>query len=212
MDIKEFTRLAEERASHRKFLPDAVPAEDIKAMVDCARLAPSGHNFQPWRFVAIKNSALIKSMADAVEDNIQAMYKSLTEEEITKFESYKFFAKHFEAAPLVIAVFSREFDYISSKLEKKYNLQLLKAKEFNMGFLSTGGAINNLLLAAQTMGYGSCWMTEPVVYAQEAIERILGIEEPYKLVSLIPIGKPIKEKKGQERKSIDEILTILDMS
>jgi len=210
MDIKNFENLLEGRASHRKFLSDPVPTEDIRKLIDCARLAPSGHNLQPWKFVAVKNNELITRMAEALEANLQSIYPLLSEDEVKKLESYKFFIKHFQSAPVVIVVLAREYEYISSKLESKYNLDLLKPQLFNMTLMGIGGAVNNLLLAAQAMGYGSCWMTEPVVYGQEVIEKILGVEEPYKFVSLIAIGKPTKARKGQEKKTVDEVLTILE--
>jgi nitroreductase len=208
MDIKDFQNLLEERASHRKFLSEQIPTEDIQKLVNCARLAPNGHNFQPWKFIAVKNKEIILEMAGAIEDNLKSIYTVLTEEEVKKLEDYKFFIKHFQDAPLVIAVLARQNSYVSSKLEIKYNLDLLRPELFNMTLLGVGAAVNNLLLAAESMGYGSCWMTEPVVYGQKSIETILGVEEPYKFVSLIAIGKPTKKRVGQQRKPVDELLTI----
>jgi nitroreductase len=43
------------RRSIRKFKPDPVPDKCITALLESARLAPSGCNAQPWRF---KNSDL----------------------------------------------------------------------------------------------------------------------------------------------------------
>ena len=39
------------------------------------------------------------------------------------------------------------------------------------------------------MGYGSCWMTAPVL-AAPAIEELLGVEPPAQLAALVPVGRP----------------------
>jgi nitroreductase len=39
------------------------------------------------------------------------------------------------------------------------------------------------------MGYGSCWMTAPVL-AAPAIEGLLGVQDPMRLVAVVPIGRP----------------------
>ncbi|MCG6536041.1 MAG: nitroreductase family protein, partial [Syntrophales bacterium LBB04] len=46
----------ERRRSIRKFKPDPVSEEQITALLDAARLAPSGSNAQPWRFKVVKES------------------------------------------------------------------------------------------------------------------------------------------------------------
>ena len=66
MNYSEFQSLAGSRASHRKFLADDIPGEDIKKIIDIARLAPSGHNNQPWKFIALKKTELIKKLASAI--------------------------------------------------------------------------------------------------------------------------------------------------
>jgi nitroreductase len=210
MDIKDFQSLLEKRTSHRKFLQEPVPVEDIRKLINCARLAPSGHNLQPWKFIAVSKKSTISNMVDALESNVQSLYPLLNEEDAKKLEDYRFYINHFKNAPLVIVVAAREKSYMSSKLESKYNLELLRPEQFNMTLLGVGAAVNNLLLAAEAMGYGACWMTEPVVFGQKAIESVLQIEEPYKFVSLIAVGKPFKSRKGLEKKDIDELLTIID--
>jgi nitroreductase len=51
MDVKE---AIEKRKSIRKFKEKEVPDKILKEVIDVARLAPSGHNLQPWRFIVVK--------------------------------------------------------------------------------------------------------------------------------------------------------------
>ncbi|MBW2092445.1 MAG: nitroreductase family protein [Deltaproteobacteria bacterium] len=50
MDIHELIR---SRRSVRRFIPKSVPLEVLKKMVDAGRLAPSGANFQPIRYLVV---------------------------------------------------------------------------------------------------------------------------------------------------------------
>jgi len=209
MDIRELNTLLNSRASHRKFSTDPVPEGDIRQMIENARLAPSGHNNQPWRYIAVTNRDLINKMANAVVNNLKALYPGLPDSEVQALEKYKFFLEHFKEAPLVMAVLIRKDEYTTSILQTKYNVQLPKTEHFDMELLGVGATVENLLLSAQTMGYGSCWMTEPITYAQKDIEDILNVKNPYHVVSIIPIGKPTKERKCAPKKSVDELLQIL---
>ncbi|MDQ7795090.1 MAG: nitroreductase family protein [bacterium] len=50
MEIREAIR---ERRSVRAYRPDPVPEAALEAVLEAARLAPSGSNRQPWRFVVV---------------------------------------------------------------------------------------------------------------------------------------------------------------
>ncbi len=43
------------RRSVRKFKPEEIPEEDLRDILEAARLAPSAGNRQPWRFVVVRD-------------------------------------------------------------------------------------------------------------------------------------------------------------
>jgi len=47
--------LISERRSVREYLPDNIEQEKIDYLMECARLAPSAANFQPWKFLMVTN-------------------------------------------------------------------------------------------------------------------------------------------------------------
>ncbi|MHC1591576.1 MAG: nitroreductase family protein [Candidatus Helarchaeales archaeon] len=51
------------RKSVRKFTDEEVAEEDLNAVLEAARLAPSGTNKQPWHFIIIKNKETQKELA-----------------------------------------------------------------------------------------------------------------------------------------------------
>ncbi len=48
MDFKE---LIQTRRSIRKFRAEEVEEEDLREILEAARLAPSASNLQPWKFI-----------------------------------------------------------------------------------------------------------------------------------------------------------------
>ena len=42
------------RKSERRYLSKEIPNEILEDIIDCARLAPSAYNSQPWRFVVVR--------------------------------------------------------------------------------------------------------------------------------------------------------------
>jgi nitroreductase len=50
------------RRSVRNFTGQPIPREHLEQIVDVARLAPSGHNTQPWDFIVVTDQAMIQKL------------------------------------------------------------------------------------------------------------------------------------------------------
>ena len=46
------------RRSVRKYTADPVKEEDLRKILDCGRLAPTGVNRQAWRFIVVTDAAV----------------------------------------------------------------------------------------------------------------------------------------------------------
>jgi len=55
----------QKRRSVRKYKKDPIPEKALMRVLEAARLAPSGKNFQPWKFVIVKDKALKEKLAQA---------------------------------------------------------------------------------------------------------------------------------------------------
>lgn len=53
------------RRGVRSYKPDPVPEESLKRILEAARLAPSGHNAQAWKFVVVKDEERKKKLVEA---------------------------------------------------------------------------------------------------------------------------------------------------
>lgn len=76
-------------------------------------------------------------------------------------------------------------------------------------YQSIGMALQNLMLSAYAKGYATCPMTGPIV-AAPALEKILNVEPPWRLVALVALGLPAEEPETPPRKGLDEVLTFID--
>jgi nitroreductase len=202
-----------DRKSIRRYKQTPVPDEDIKRIIDAGRLAPSASNAQPWSFTVIKDPALLKRMADAVREMVDRMIPHAeSEQEAQRLAAYKNnYYVFFENAPVVIAVFMES--YVSSGLLARMGYSEKEAMRLRPypGLQSVAAAVQNMLLAIHALGYGSCWMTGPLV-AQEAFQDLLGFGNEKCIAALLPVGVPDENPPARSRKPLEEIFTVIDRS
>jgi len=55
----------QKRRSVRKYKEDPIPEKALMRVLEAARLAPSGKNFQPWKFIIVKDKVLKEKLAKA---------------------------------------------------------------------------------------------------------------------------------------------------
>ena len=198
----------EGRCSVRRFLPDAVPRDDVRAMVACATRAANAGNAQCWRFVAVEDEATRRAMAAAVDT---ALDEVATWPECAgraaDVKAVRAYATFFAAAPVVVAVFVLPYE---SRGDELLRLRGLSREEHDRlrqrpDLQSIGAAVQVLCTAAHAMGYGSCWMTAPVI-AAPAIEELLGVEADAHLAAVVPVGRPAGGPRRGPRHSVDEVL------
>ena len=67
MDLFE---VIEKRRSIRSYKPTPIPNEHLRKILEAARLAPSGKNLQPWRFIIVRNPEKKRMLAEAVTNQM----------------------------------------------------------------------------------------------------------------------------------------------
>lgn len=194
----DFFDTVRSRRSIRRFTDQPVREEDLLAMLEAARLAPSPTNTQPWHFIVVRDRGLIADLKDMVIASLKARIDEAESDSRRKvLTGRQFYATHIFDAPVVITVLTRPI----------YASQLDGEPTFGQGIQSVGAAIENLLLAATALGYGGCWVALPLELAHEEIEAILRIESPWRAVAMLSVGVPAKAPAEIKRKSLEEITT-----
>ena len=186
------------RRSIRRFKEDIVSDDLLEKIVDAARWAPSGDNQQPWLFIIVKDITLKERMQSFLCDRALKYIQSddgkkeLEKEgqdvqrrwvEAVKSRRYQ---GHLRKAPILIATFG--------DVKSPYYVHDCCA------------ATENLILAAEALGLGSCWTDHGI--GDELLELqmrdLLKVPNNYRLVSLVAIGIPDETPKPKPRKDIAE--------
>jgi len=199
----EVLKAIKERRSIRKFKPDAIPESYINELLEAGRLAPSGTNLQPTRYVVIKS------------EEARARLNECT--------PLPFVA----AAPVVIACCVdtqslllvgdrvkelREAQaFVDTPLDKdnkeagSYNKNRSMGAAAMMAYLNLNAAIaiDHITLRAVDLGLGSCWV---MMFDKEKVKDLLGFEDRYDVVALLPVGYPDQLPVQRPRLDIKEIL------
>lgn len=168
------------RRSVRDFAPTPVPREVIEACLRAAASAPSGANQQPWRFVAVQDTATKRRIREAAEAEEQEFYERRAPEEWLDAlaplgtDADKAFL---EVAPWLIAVFyERTGVGADGTKQKRY-----------YPHESTGMACGLLLAALHQAGLVALTHTpSPMAFLNEILDRPRN-EMPY---LLLVVGHP----------------------
>jgi nitroreductase len=192
------------RKSIRRFKETPVPDGDIRKILNAGRLAPSANNTQPWSFVVIKDRALLRKMAAAARDMIDAMVPfAESEKQAQRLAAYKnSYYTFFENAPVVIAVCMEAYDAGTDGLLAKmgYSPEDMKRLRPLPGLQSVSAAIQNMLLAIHALGYGAVWTgCYPMQDRVSAIQKLFSIPSDVIPLAIIVLGKPMEKKAPEDR-------------
>lgn len=188
------------RQSIRKFRKDPVPREKILRMVEAASWAPSAGNSQNVRFLVVQDAALLARMKGIVDE----ILSRVTGKEVPegKINYHNLFA----AAPSAVCVVGKPYESATDRhlREKDPERHRLRRFQVNAGLQSASAAVAQFLLAAHSLGYGTCWMTGPLV-AKPELESALSIRPPEELLAIIALGKPDSPPPKPPRKPPEDV-------
>jgi len=218
MDLDEAMR---QRRSIRKYKADVpIPREDIEAIIEAGCWAPSSTNIQPWRFIVVEDRETIDRMAKVVYDKFQAFSKEALrkgEKRVAAFFRFlRSYTSFFTDAPLVIVACTKPYENPVLKMPMATVIE--KANQFEHVDVdirplvidtvqkSVAMAVQNMLLKAHSMGYGSCVMDGPIAI-EGTLREMLNIQDDLRLVMVIPMGVPASEEvAAPERLPVEKVM------
>ncbi len=186
------------RRSIRRFKATQLTEQQIERLMEAARLAPSGCNVQPWRFIIIKDRELKRELREA-----------------------SFNQQFIEEAPAVIVCCG---DLLSWKKTREHTQELLDGGDISLSrecenalmdrvdkavfaemhdrtsttLLNVAIAIEHIVLEAVELGLGSCWVR---LFDEKKVKQLLDLPEHFCVVALLPVGVPNEEPKPRPRLS-----------
>lgn len=190
------------RRSIRKFSSEPVPDEQIIALIEAARLAPSGCNAQPWRFKIIKDEKTRIKLAEAAHNQsfiAQAPVVIVCCADISGYIQGT--ESGLQDLGKIGAIEDRIINIICSNLNetKKMGINELGPRiAANVAI-----AVEHMVLRAVDFGLGSCWVR---ALEEEKIKDIFGWDENIYVVALLPLGFPAEDPGPRKRLELEELL------
>lgn len=197
-DRQSLGSLISGRRSVRRFLDQPVPHDLLLAILEAARWAPSPHGRQPWRFVALAESAPKQRLADAMGAEWRRQLALDGEDAARVEERLRISQARIRGAPaLVIPCL-----YLAD-MDTYPDLERQRAEEI-MAIQSLGCAIQNMLLTAYASGLDSGWMCAPL-FCPDVVRAALDLGPALTPHALIPIGYAAADPNRRPRKPLEEL-------
>ncbi|MDQ5985998.1 MAG: putative NAD(P)H nitroreductase [Syntrophus sp. SKADARSKE-3] len=188
------------RRSIRKFRQEDVSAETIRLLLDAARLAPSGSNLQPARFIIAQSPT--------------------AKEALSRYTPYKFIAKAaviFVCCADLTAMTSRDrrigellqegvFEDVDMDMnDPSANANPIVGEDVIKSYLTMNVAIavEHIVLKAVDLGLGSCWLGR---FDRAKVKHYLELDESIHPVVLLPVGYPDQSPKARPRFDLDKFI------
>lgn len=183
MQAEALYALMRKRRSIRKYKPDPVPREVLERVLEAATWAPSGKNLQNWRFFVLQGKKRDEYLQYSQKswDSIRPILEKRLKPSLYAFTE-RFFYTLGDAPVLIFAY---------NKPDPEENNQT------SLG--SVYMAVQNLLLAAEAEGLGTCALGSPLEVREE-VDRFLGVDDTdLQLVCGVTVGYPDHEPPAAPR-------------
>jgi len=187
------------RRSIRKFREENISADTVHLLLDAARLAPSGSNLQPARFIVAQSPA--------------------AKEALSRYTPYKFIVKAsviFVCCADLTAITTRDrsvaellkegaFDGVDIDMNTPSATSPIMDEEAVKAYLSMNVAIavEHIVLQAVDLELGSCWIGG---FDRDKVKEYLALDESIYPVVLLPVGHPDQSPKARPRFALDKLV------
>ena len=162
----------------RSFSDGAVSDDDLVRMLEAAGHAPSAENAQPWVFVVVRDAARRAAVADLTrrlwQEGARASAAARLDGGLLD-EVDRATAAGFGGAPVLVVVAG---DTRGGTSRRALPSSVLPA-------------VQNLLLAAAALGYGSA-LTTLATFAPAELQDVLGLPDGVEPLAVVPIGRPAR--------------------
>jgi nitroreductase len=173
----DFFRVARSQRAHRSFGADPVPDDDVVRILEAATWAPSAENSQPWVFVVVRDPV----RRAALDDLTRRLWAGGAKDATAHRSSPPLLAdvdqateSGFGRAPVVVVV--------AGDTTRCHRASLAS---------SVFPAVQNLLLAAAALGYGTA-LTTLATFAADEVREVVDLPAGIDPVAIVPIGRPAR--------------------
>lgn len=198
MTIDDLHTLVRRRHSVRGY-DESRPVSEaaIKAILDCARWAPSGGNGQPWEFIVVRDPVTRHKIADYYVRQLEQK----REMDLAVRGTAKMTGDGFRHAPVHIFILG------DPRVNDAYPIRTKLEKSESHFITGLANATLLIHLAATALGLASQYVSDAnSPYLETMLKVLLGIPEPLRIYHLVPIGYAKSQVGAPPRRTLEEIV------
>ena len=185
-----------DRHSVRRFSKRPLSDEIIDTVLAAANQAPSAHNRQSWKFVIVE-SEIKEELAELVTDKAKQYIRPSS-------SLLRMAARSIISAPAVIAVVNTGELITHGKEVMKIGDTAGFDFFRTMEIQSSAAAVENLLLAATSLGLGAVWLGILYLIKEEVLDFL---QEPGgEFMAVVPVGYPDSPGKTPKKKPLEYVV------
>jgi nitroreductase len=200
----ELLEAIKSRRSIRKFKPDAIPENHINELIEAGRLAPSGTNIQPTRYIVIRSDEAKEKLKECTPlpfvSAAPAIIACCIDTKAVNTTGTRMHELR-EAEAFVGTPLDKDYKNADDDNKQKNAMDMQAIKAYLT--LNAAIAIDHITLRAVDLGLGSCWV---MMFDKEKVKSLLGLDDSYDVVALLPIGYPDQSPSPRPRLDLDKIL------
>ncbi|MBS3815657.1 MAG: nitroreductase family protein [Hadesarchaea archaeon] len=193
MKFEDLLELIKNQGTIRKLKSDPIPENYLNKIFRIARWSPSAANTQPWEFVVVRKQKTKEEIAQILIDSQE---KAEKEDEVFPYSDKEKLKNRVTTPPILIGVcadtrFKRafpEFGYREQNLD-----------------VSMGIVIQNMILAAKSLGLALSWGTINS-FARPKLQELLNIPKELKLMEILQLGVPAEKSVPGDRRNVQDLI------
>jgi nitroreductase len=208
-------------AATREFTDEPVSDEQLAAILDQARFAPSGGNRQGWRLISVEDSSTRRALRDLYR-GVWYQYLAAASAGLVPFspvtdrgaeQAAMAGAGELAAQGAAGGGFAEHLDEVPVLLVLLADLRALAATDRDLDRYSIVGGASiypfawSILLAARDAGLGGV-ITTMVTRDEPAAKRLLGVPDEYAVAAVLALGHPRAQPRRLRRAAVADFTTV----
>ncbi len=189
LDSKELLKIIHMRRSVRVYKSGKVTDQQLEAILEAARWAPSGANTQPWEFVVTRDREKMKKVRQIYAEE----WKRRKLEDPIHYRGLKKDYVGDVSVLVLVCGDPRTMGVYLTTRQPGDREKLFQA--------SVANAVEHLMLMAASMGLGTVWVSVRKE-VQADLRKLFNVPEPLRLLWVVPIGHPRVLPRARPRREL----------
>lgn len=179
--------ICERRRSVRDFSTKKVSPHDIEKIKEIAYTSPYASSRKNWELIIVTEKDKIEELASLVRIASNELKKKIRDDLRGSFIKYTENFIRFEKAPILVIPTFRITPTMSFMMK---DIDSIIAQWERDNYVKSISCVAMLvLLAAESLGLGGCYMTGPLI-AEDEIAKAINVKKGRNIGAVIPIGYP----------------------